>query len=192
MAEKQEKNKFSHKIRGCFSGLTSLILALLLMAVIYVAAVLLDSPEKSQQNAWVVEEDEKAVTPLQAASTSDVRALSQMLGAPLPALPNHTPVGEARNTAHDGKNVRQVTLSYGGLIITAVRPASAAPLLLRNELSIQSRSDLTVMNLPATLASQHDRHCLYFASEFAAYSIYTPSATEEEFLSIIRQITQVR
>jgi len=192
MAEKQEKNKFSRKIRGFFSGLTSLFLALILMAVIYAAAVLLDSPEKNQQNAWVVEEEETAVTPLQAATSSDARVLAQMLGAPLPQLTGHTPSGEARNTSHDGKTVRQITLSYPGLVITAVRPASAAPLLLRKDLTIQSRSDLTVMNLPAVWASKDSSHCLYFSSEFAAYSIYAPNAAEEEFLSVISQITQVK
>ena len=119
-------------------------------------------------------------------------SMGHMLGAPLPQFSGHTPAGEARNTRHDGQTVRQVTLTYPGLVITAVRPASAAPLLLRNELSIQSRSDLTVMNLPATLAGKGSSHCLYFSSEFAAYSLYAPNATEEEFLSLLRQITQVK
>lgn len=191
MAEKQNDNRFFRKIQKFFSGFTSLLLALLLIAVIYLAAVLLHAPENLEQNAWVVEEEEH-ITPLQAASSSDVRALAQMLGAPLPHLASHTPTGEARNARHDGQTVRQVTLSYPGLTITAVRPASAAPLLLRNELVIQSNSALTVMNLPAILASKESSHCLYFSSEFAAYSIYAPNSTEEEFLSVIRQITQIK
>lgn len=192
MAQQNEKNSLLIRIKRLFSGLTSLVLTLVLVAVIYVAAVLLHASDGNEQNAWVVEEEENAVTPLQAASSSDVQSLARLFGAPLPAYSSQAPSGEARNTRHDGQAVRQITLSYPGLIITAVRPASAAPLLLRDELIVQSRSDLTVMNLPAVLAGKGTRHCLYFSSEFAAYSVYAPNATEEEFLAAVSRITQVR
>ncbi|MBQ4076014.1 MAG: hypothetical protein IJD39_12545, partial [Clostridia bacterium] len=85
MAQQNEKNSLLMRIKRLFSGLTSLILALILVAVIYVAAVLLHAPEGHEQNAWVVEEEENAVTPLQAASSSDVQSLARLFGAPLPA-----------------------------------------------------------------------------------------------------------
>ncbi len=179
-------------IRRFFGGLTGLLLALILMGVIYLAAVLLHAPETDGQSAFIVEEEKAPVTPLTASSSSDPRALAQLLGAPLPQLADYTPAGAARNVAHDGQTVRQVTLDYGGLIITAVNPASAAPLLLREEMTVQSRSDLTVMNLPAVWACRGESHCLYFSSEFAAYSIYAPKATEEEFFAMLGRISQVR
>ena len=42
------------------------------------------------------------------------------------------------------------------------------------------------------LAGKGTSHCFYFSSEFAAYSVYAPNATEEEFLAAVSRITQVR
>ena len=188
MAEKQGKNK----IRRLLSGLVSVLLGLSLVAVIYLAAVLLSSPGAQEEESWVVQEEPQPITRMQAANMSDVQGLAQLFGAPLPALPGFAPAGEGRNTSHDGQLARQVTLQYNGFTVTAVRPASAAPLLLHPELSVSLRGDLTVMNLPAVLASRENAYCAYFSSDTAAYSIYAPAAQEEDFLTLLGRITAVQ
>lgn len=180
------------KFKGMARGFFSLLGALGMVALIGLGAVLLEIPEKDAENEWVVEEEKMPVTPMQAANMGDVQALAQLFGAPLPALPGYTPAGEARNVSYDGKCARRVVLAYQGFEVWAVRPAEAAPLLLHEELNVQLRSDLTVMNLPATLASRGNACCAYFSDGTAAYAIYAPAAEEAEFLSLLELITAVR
>lgn len=164
---------------------------LLLAALVYVGVVLLDSPEAAQDDNWAVLDD-APVTPLQAAASSDVRLLSSLFGAPLPALNASTPQGEARNTTHDGQMVRMITLQYENAAVQAVRPAAAAPLLLRPGLSLSLRSDITVLRLPAVLASRGNEFCLYFSDDAAAYSFYATAASTEAFLQLAEQLKNMR
>ena len=184
MAEKQNENKK----RGPLFKLLIIALAILLMALVYVAAVLLQLPGDMEENSFVVQEESEPVTRMQAADMNDAAALSALFGAPLPCLPGLTPSGQGGNTTHDGETVRVATLRYEGLTVTAVRPASAAPLLLHGDLSVSMRSDLTVLNLPAVLASHGDQYCAYVTSEHAAYSFYAAQATEEEFLALLQRL----
>ena len=188
MGEKQKKGR----IGKFFGAVGSVALVLILVAVIYLAAVLLASPGTDRESSWIVEEDPVPVTRMQSASTQDARELARLFGAPLPVLPGFTPAGEAGNATHDGEAARVATLRYEGLTITAVRPASAAPLLLRGEMDVQLRSDLTVLSLPAVLADRGRAHCLYFSDETAAYSLYAPQAEEEEFLSLLSRLSWVQ
>jgi len=118
-------------MRGLIWGCMMLVIA----GLVYVGVVLLENPEARQDN-WTVLEDAGEVPPLQAAESGDPRALARLFGAPLPVFSGANVSGAARNTAHDGKTVRQITLQYNGAVITALRPASAAPLLLREGLSV--------------------------------------------------------
>lgn len=182
----------SNKAKRFFSGLGTAALALVAMAVIYVVAVLLSSPGDKARGSFVVQEEEEALLPMQASSGSDAAQMAQLFGAPLPVLQGYTPACEGRNVTHDGQSARLVTLTYPGMVISAVRPAAAAPLLLRAGLSLQLRSDLTALNLPAALASRGSEHCLYFSDEHAAYSIYAAGCTEDEFLQLLALIGQVK
>lgn len=178
-----------NKAKRFFSGLGSLALAAVAILAVFVMAVLLETPGKQEKESFVVQQEE-TVSPMQAGSGSDAGEMARLFGAPLPVLRGQTAVCEARNTQHDGQTVRMVTLRYAGVEITAVRPASAAPLLLRSGLTLQLRSDLTALNLPATLASRGSEYCLYFSDEYAAYSIYAPAATEDSFLSVLALVEQ--
>ncbi|MBE5782413.1 MAG: hypothetical protein E7329_03750 [Clostridiales bacterium] len=166
--------------------------AALMIAVVFLAAILLEIPEKDLEGQWVVEEEKEAVTPMQAANMGDVAALARLFGAALPFLPGSTPAGEARNAAYDGQTARKVTLTYDAFTVYAVRPAEAAPLLLMDHLDVQLRSDLTAMNLPVTLASREGAYCAYFADSTAAYAIFAPAAEEADFLLLLEKITAVR
>lgn len=183
MPEKQRKGK--RVIKTVFAVIGSV----LLMGAVYLAAVLIQSPVDGMAGSFVVEDEEETVSRMQPAQMNDVQSLAALFGAPLPMLPGFTPQGQAGNTTHDGQNVRVVTMEYEGLAVTAVRPASAAPLLLRGELSVALKSDLTVLNHPAVLAGRGGAHCVYFSNESAAYSIYTPQAGEEAFLEVLKRLT---
>ncbi len=183
MPEKQGKGK------RLFKTVFAVIGSVLLMAVVYLAAVLIQSPVDGMAGSFVVEDEEEIISRMQPAQTYDAQSLAAMFGAPLPVVPSLLIQGQAGNTTHDGQNVRVASLLYEGLVITAVRPASAAPLLLRSELSVSLTSDLTVLNHPAVLATRDGAKCVYFTGESTAYSIYTPQADEEAFLEVLKRLT---
>ena len=183
MPEKQGKGN------RVFKTVFAVIGSVLLMGAVYLAAVLIQSPVDGLAGSFVVEDEEEIVTRIQPAQIDDAQSLASLFGAPLPVVPSLLIRGQAGNTTHDGQNVRVATLQYEGLVVPAVRPASAAPLLLRGELSVSLKSDLTVLNHPAVLASRGGARCVYFSNESAAYSIYTPQADEEAFLEVLKRLT---
>ena len=184
MAENKKRSKLRRLIRAVLGG----ALSLLAMAAIYLAAVLLQPAKEEAADRYVVVDDPVPITRMQSGAMNDARGLAQLFGAPLPMLPGYTPAGEGGNAVHDGENVRVAALRYEGLTVTAVQPAAAAPMLLRQELSVSLRSDVTVLGLPAVLARREDALCVYFTGEFASYSIYAPSAQEAEFFSILDRL----
>jgi len=170
-----------------FSALGGLILVLIAAGVIYLTVVLLQPPGDDGRDTYAAA-TRAPVTRMQAAQMDDAKQLARMYEGRLPAVPSLTPRGRGENKTHDGSAARLVTLFYNGVTISAVQPASAAPLLLHGEMDISTRSDLTALNLPAVLASRGSAYCLYFSDEDAAYSVYAPKATEEEFLSLIDRL----
>ena len=160
---------------------------LLLMAVAYVAAVLLQSPDE-QANRLAFPSEREDVPRMQPAAMSSPQALSELFGAPLLSLPGYAMTGEGTNADYEGTNARIATLRYSGVTISAVRPAAAAPLLLRGELSVNLRGDLSVLNLPAMLAEKGNARCVYFSSTDAAYSVYAPQAGEEDFFAMLEKL----
>ena len=61
-----------------FSRLGGMILALLAAALIYLAAVLLQSPGANRQEGLITEETQPPVTRMQAATMNDARELARM------------------------------------------------------------------------------------------------------------------
>lgn len=171
-----------------FIGRVFLVLgALLLMAVVYVSAVLLQIPDADSGLDTAAAEPE-TVPRMQPAAMNDAQALSELFGAPLPYLPGYALAGQGDNVDYEGANARLVTLQYPGATITAVRPAAAAPLLLHEGMSVSLHSDLSVLNLPAMLAEKGNERCVYFSSTQAAYTVYTPSAASDAFLHFLEQL----
>lgn len=185
MPEKQGKGRR----KGIMKKVFAVIGTLLAMAVIYLVAVMLHNPADSKAGSFVVEDEAETISRMQPAQIDNAENLAAQFGAPLPVVPSLKVRGQAGNTTHDGRNVRVATLQYDGLVITAVRPASAAPLLLRSELSVSMVSSLTVLNHPAVLATKGGAKCVYFSNESAAYSVYTPQAEEEAFMEVLKRMT---
>ena len=187
MAEATGKGKLRRVLGRAGLGLLSLVL----MAAVYVGAVLIHSPE-SEEGSFVVQEEPEAVTRLQAASSDDPAALARLFGARLPVVPGLPMTGETRNASHDGQAARMAILRYNGATLSAVRPASAAPLLMRPEMSVELRSGIEVQNLPVMLCGRNDAWSAYFADETAAYEIYAPQASREDFLALLDRIEWVQ
>lgn len=186
MSEKTEK-----KERKLLKRILSALLSLFLMGAVYVTTVLLDNPADNREGSFVVEEEKTPVTRMQPARMNDVQALADLFGAPLPALRGQNAEGEGVNASHDGETARMVTLRYGDLVITAVRPASAAPLLLRSGLSVSLRTDITALNMPVTLTGRDRVFCAFMTGEDAAYSVYVPDASESDFVSLLSRLSWV-
>ena len=161
--------------------------AVLLMAIVYVSAVLLQIPDADSGLDTAAAEPE-TIPRMQPAAMNSAQALSELFGAPLPYLPGYAMAGQGDNVDYEGANTRLVTLQYPGVTITALRPAAAAPLLLHGELSVNLRGDLSVFNLPAMLAEKGNARCVYFSSTDAAYSVYAPQAGEEDFFSMLEKL----
>ncbi|MBR5109225.1 MAG: hypothetical protein IK099_03435 [Clostridia bacterium] len=178
MAEETRNGKKTGIWGSVFLGLG----ALLLMGVVYVAAILLQMPDE-EANA-----PSTPLTRMQPAAMNDAQALAALFGAPLPCLPGYAMAGSGTNADYEGSVARVATLQYSGVTITAVRPAAAAPLLLRKELSVEMQSGLSVLNLPALSASKGNARCVYLSGADAAYAVYAPQAAQEDFLSMLEKL----
>ena len=172
------------KKRGFLVRILILLGTLLLMAVVYVSAILLQIPE-DETNSHVAAEEPEPVSRMQPAAMNDAPALAGLFGAPLPCLPGYVMRGQGDNASYEGSIARIATLQYSGVTISAVRPASASPLLLHEDLSVQLRNGLSVLNLPAVLAEKGSARCVYFSSADAAYTVYAPQAGEQDFFDML-------
>ena len=182
MREQRGNNKPS------FAGKIFIVVGtLLLMGIVYVSAIMLQSAD-ADDTAFVVKEEPEEVTRIQPASSSDAAAIARLFGAPLPYLPGYAMNGQVLNADYERSPARIVSMQYGGVTVSSVRPAAAAPLLLRNEMSVSSRSDLVCLNAPAMLAKKGEAKCVYFSGSEAAYSIYAPKAGTEEFEALLGQL----
>ena len=183
MSERQNK-----KLPGMFGRLMIILGVFLLMSIIYVSAILLQSPMDERADSYVVKEEPEAVTRMQPAAMNDANELARMFGAPLPYLPGYAMTGEGTNANYEGAVARLATMRYSGITVSAVRPAAAASLLLHGELSVAMQNDLTILHLPAMLAEKGQALCVYFSSNEASYAIYAPQAEKETFLSLLGQL----
>ena len=183
MAEEVRNDKKT----GFIGRIFLMIGTLLLMAIVYVSAIMLQIPEADSDIDHAPAERE-SLPRMQPADMNSAKALAELFGAKLPCLPGYAMAGQGTNIDYEGANARMVTLQYTGVTISAVRPAAAAPLLLREDLSVSLRSDLSYLNMPAMLAEKGNARCVYLSGTDAAYSVYAPQAGEEDFLSMLEKL----
>ena len=183
MAEAEPKKPL---MRWSLRALAALGIAAAL-CVGYLFAVLLPRAAIRREDRFVVEAE--PVTRMQPATMNQPTALAQVFEAPLPILPGYAATGEADNAQYDGQLARIATLRYDGLTISAVRPAAAAPLIRQNGLSVTGST--VALNQPAVVARNGDSFCLYLTTDDAAYAIFAPEATEEQFESVLTRLTWV-
>ena len=106
MPEKQGKGRG----KGILKTVFAVAGTVLIMAAIYLAAVMLQTPTDGAAGSFVVEGEPEIITRMQPTQTEDAQSLAAQFGAPLPVVPSLLIRGQAGNTTHDGQNVRVATL----------------------------------------------------------------------------------
>lgn len=136
--------------------------------------------------------DAVGTDPLNPGQTTDAHALADIFGQEIPVLPGYPMHGQALNTSYNGRNVRMAILQYDGFTVTCVQPAFAAPLLVKNQLSLSLKEGFAVDGLPAVMAEKDGAYCLYFNTDHAAYSLFAPAADEDSFLQLAQKIKLIK
>jgi hypothetical protein len=157
---------------------------LLVAAVFVVLAVMAEKPAADKQVEAFAVTDEEPLLNIPATDTDDVSALSHVFGEKLAVFPDAAVRGAVRNASYQGATARVATLAYENAVVTCVRPAAAAPLLLRDDLDVSVRTDLSILSMPAAYAEHGNARCLYFSGDGAAYSLYAPDLSQEDFFTL--------
>lgn len=153
-------------LKKLFTGI-SFLLILLLSALLIIAG---------GSNTSSAVPSEQALNTIGSLSDNNPSALAAHFGAPVPyVLP--TGSGRVEDTAYAGGYARKFMFNdRSGTIITAVRPAAAAPLLNPGGLSFDASQVYTIGDMHAVMATDNNGTYLYFSNEIASYCIYTPSS----------------
>lgn len=168
---------------GILKRLFSLLLALLVIAVFYVSAVLLEGGDSKQEEQFIVE---AASLPLEPGAAQyeggDPQALADAFGVPLP-VPESFVSGVTRDSRYHAYPSRQVSLEGGKAAIRGVRPASAAPSVLPGEL-LFTASDKALLGYPLLQAQAGGRTVYALVMEDAAFYI-VPTGDEPGGFSLL-------
>ena len=172
---------------------TGVLISLCVMAamVIVLHVAVLKPAADRQSESFAVTED----TPLSAAQATDsdnAQTLARAFEDAVPALSSQSMTGQLRNATFEGQQARILTMQYEQCTVLCVRPATAASLLLQGNLDIQLDTDLSVLSLPATYATDGTTHCLYFSGETTAYAFIASDMTKDDFLTLAGELTFVR
>ncbi|MBQ8136336.1 MAG: hypothetical protein IJ174_02790 [Clostridia bacterium] len=136
--------------------------------------------------------DEEAVAPIIAGETGDIAQLREMAGFPLLYLANQRFFGEAANASYGGSIAKLITMRYQmGIVITAVAPARAAPLLKRSGLTLSSEAKTLNLqgNRRAAVCAEDGGKaaCLYFTTDDAAYAIYAQGLSGDQLTALCNE-----
>lgn len=147
---------------------------ILLMAVFFVLAVA-GNEKKEKLSDWTVRDD----APMQAlgeVQSADIAVLARALGAQTPYL-TASGAGAVKDARFDGGYARLLTWTdANGVIVSCARPAEAASLLRRDDLSPLMNESCAVGGMAGVLASGGNAACAYFGDVNAAYAVYAPGA----------------
>ncbi len=169
----------------------TVVAVLLCIAIAYLAAAMLDDPDTAGDEQWLVGGEQVELPAISAQTSDDARLLARAFGASVPVFSGARLVsGEVRQARWTGGRAyvltQQMEISGLPFTLSCVRPADAAPLLLRDELALRvAGGGLSVLSMPCAVAGGADGAlCLYFASEDAAYSLYSEQMEETAFLAL--------
>ena len=150
------------------------LLALLVMAAFYLFAVMQENEETKRSDAFVVREQEEALTAIAPFTSQDPRALARAFGAAFP-LPEGAITGEVSSFRHHGYTARRIVVKGQASQIEGVRPLSAAAAIMPSGLRF-SGSDRALFGY--SLMSAADEHFRYYAlqTDKAAFLLRLPEA----------------
>jgi len=144
-------------------------LALLVMAVFYVFAVMQENEDSKRTDAFLVREQEAAITQIAPFSSQDARALAQVFGAAFP-LPEGPLTGEVASFSHHGYTALRLTVNSQGAQVVGVRPLSAASSILPPGLRFTA-SEHALFGYAITTAQQDQARYYALQTDKAAFVI---------------------
>ena len=179
MTEEKEKGE---KRTGWPLRVVTALLLVICAAGVWTAAVLLDKREDNTPVKEISAEMERmAVT-----DGASLAAAEAAFGACMPVLSVNAVSVSTRNAVWNGLPVRRLTAEYeNGVVLSAVRPAEAAPLLtVAGSMPEVSGQQLTVCNMQAVLCSGGNAFCLYFSDGETAWALCMENTDRESFLRL--------
>jgi hypothetical protein len=115
-----------------FQRLLALLLSLLVMAVFYVFAVMMEDEESKRSDSFVVEAPLAPLLPRDSLESASPQAVADAFGVALP-LPEGFALGRTEDIHYHTYRARVVTLHGAAATVQGVRPASAAGAILPKE-----------------------------------------------------------
>lgn len=122
-----------------FQRLIALFLSLLVMAVFYVFAVMMEDEESKRSDTFVVEAVKSPLTRQDSLESSNAAQLAQAFGVALP-LPEGFMTGRTRDFTWHAYPAREILLQGAAALVKGVRPAAAAAAILPREADFVSSS----------------------------------------------------
>ena len=167
---------------------------LIVLAVFCLYAVIAIRPSESGSTRLLEAEEPDVIRTVESA---DLAQLSRLFDHAFPVLPDAGAYGTVGTERIEGRNARMLKLEFAGMTLSCVWPATAAPLLLKPDLTVMSlytedRYRFSVLSMPAIYAEKGAERCLYFSDESAAYRLYTDSMGRDEFLAAAQRLTWYR
>ena len=157
-----------------------LILCVLLSALVYGACILL-KPDEGNAPAQAA-----PVERLQSGDYTDLTLMAYAFGAPVPQFPGVSGKGETRNGEYAGQTVRRMDVKYdNGVVVRAVTPESAAPLIRDEKALPLLRTDATAVGIACSLAKKGDDFTAYFTLDGTAYAISVENTSEGAFVKLL-------
>ena len=157
------------------------VLTVILCAALYFGMILLDRDEAAETETA---ESTAAKTPLQPGQYESIADLRTQVDFPLIAL-NEACIARAENAQWQGIKAHLITMNFAsGVVISAVSPREAAPLIKRDGFELAGNTDLKVIGMDASLAVGPSGACLYFSSGSAAYCLYGEGMSAETVAAI--------
>ena len=122
-----------------FQRLTALLLSLLVMAVFYVFAVMMEDEESKRSDTFVVEAVQSPLVRQAGLESASPEQLAQAFGVAFP-LPEGFEAGKTRDFTWHARPAREIILRGAAATVRGVRPAAAASAILPRDADFVSSS----------------------------------------------------
>ncbi len=113
--------------------LLAILLSLALIAAFYVFAVMMEDEETKRSDEFLVQAAEEPLERTETLQSADTYALAQAFGVALP-MPEGLKSGSVKSGSYHGYTTRLIALEGEAAQVTGIRPASAAPGILPEDL----------------------------------------------------------
>lgn len=149
--------------------LLSLLLSLLLVAMFYAFAVMMEGDQNRPSTQFVVEEVQQPLTDITPVQSQDANLLAERFGAAFP-LPQGFQMGQVQNGRYHTYVTRLITLQGEQAVVTGIRPASAAAAIAPKDAQFTD-SKRALLGYPMLVAKLSDHDLYSYITPDAAFFI---------------------